>query len=298
MLYLTINYLLFHYLYKLDILPKDNGYNIPSLTICTQNNILYGKQNLLNYFDLNLEYKNKKLAQEKNMKILLDKLTSPYYNQDEFIYFKNYTIKKLSRYLKIDKIYYLNKFFVDYQDKILTQFNYIEIEFLVIKAEELFKCSINNNSIFKIETLIVDNNEFGICYKFIFKNNIVINDKNLITIEVNSKIFKDFLVTGDYEKTKIDFENLGRWWAYMPLMMKFLNEDFNIYSNIHFRFYYFVDNPNRLQYPNRENVRMTDRIAIRSKLQFKMTSFEYLSTPYMENCDNNSKRNYILLYKS
>ena len=197
----------------------------------------------------------------------------------------DYILKCLKYYYGI-KSEKLRNFLIKYEP-IFEHLSYDQLIAFTPLSDELFECSasfhyknqtIESNATiiencferFRISRDIYANNDFGICYKFYDKNyGINIENNDYMEIKIKYNIFRNF-------------------------MFFIINDEDNlldpiIYLENYFPLNYFVDdNTNRL--PNKDNAFQITELGFKSGLFVKTFSFELLSTPYMEFCQQNGMK--------
>ena len=292
---MTTDYLSFDYVYKLDLLDNDFGYDLPPISVCTESNVLFDKQKALNYFDRSEEYSrfesyitqmydqllkdiNNQIETIENMPrvmfkyLVKDDVFENEQNIDEIIE----TYKKLIEnkdFLILEKNIKLNQFFVSIEKTIIDEINFYEKSSLVFNANELFKCSTNkylrNDTIVSInecfETKTISPKNFGICYTFYssIKLNNLTND-NFFGIYINNTKLKKFTINS----VNINDNNF-----------------YNMYSANNFILYYLSGNPNDYQYHDKFRFVKSEKIGFNIELKLDYIMIKYLSSPYMEDCN-------------
>ena len=164
---MTVDYLGFEYRYNLIVEDNSKGFHWKPMSVCTESKVLFDKHKVNQYFDLSEIYTN-----YENL-----------INNDP-----NYKwISGFSRNLENEKMYRMARFFVPFVDRIFDETNFVELSSLTVNEKELFECSaklhFENQSIdsfameiencfdnFVINTTVIANNTFGICFE-IFETN-------------------------------------------------------------------------------------------------------------------------------
>ena len=283
---MTIDYLNFDYIYKMDVLDKDIEHDFPGINVCTESKTLFSRQKVMTYFDATQEYSLFKTSYakiemtineiEENLEILEN---LRHYEKRDFDYHGNESQLNNMKASISQRNYNLSQFFILYEKYIFAESNFDEINQLIVRANNCFQCSAhyyseNNtfaqiNGCFDVKETIVWNNDFGICYSlFNKKYKIVLNKKDFIEIKLNISKLEDFIIRA------INITD---------------NRFFNPYLDGHFILYYFLDNSDLNRYPNKEIIEKSYKINFNTELTFSKTTFQYLSTPYMENCNNHGE---------
>ena len=165
---LTSDYLSFDYDYKLEVMDNDVDYNLPPISVCTENNVFFDKQKVLNYFDIRKEYSvyvkvileeyeiiiksidNQIKISKNQLRISKEMLTKANFYDEKFNYLEYQTdviigtIEKLNTdkiIPTLEKNYNLSQYFVEFNRNIFDKLNFYEMMALLIRAEELFECS-------------------------------------------------------------------------------------------------------------------------------------------------------------
>ena len=212
---MTLNYLRFNYSYKLIVDDSKEGFDLPEISVCTENNILFAKTKVIQYFGVENEWQ-RNIIEVKKHYIRHQKTRSDYER------IKETCIKELKQSKwgignkhdnwKWRMNFCLNKFFKIYKRFIFNEMSFFEMNSLTINAKELFECSANiyfRNTIVDRNTTHLDNcfdrlrvgkrihsnKDFGICYTFFEDNSkIVIKENNHINITIRFETQKNFMI--------------------------------------------------------------------------------------------------------
>ena len=277
---LTSDYLLFDYVFKLEVLDTQTGYDFPGISVCTENNVLFDKNKVLGYFDLSEEY-----SQMKNN--LWIKYTEDFNTFKDRILNKGIQQKKY-HFLITEMNYKLSKLLIPYEKMIFVELYFYEMISLRVKAEELFDCSaklhIRNQSIFSkvteidscigIREKLYFNEEYGICYTLFTKTmstSFMMND--YIEIRIKSSTLRHFMING------INFQDI----YYKDIKY------FELYWQDNFLLYFMMNNLNFIQPVNKMNAFKTEDIGSKNILQLKRQGITFLSKPYMDQCNDEGK---------
>ena len=281
---MTLNYLRFIYSYKLVVDDSKEGFDLPEISVCTENNILFAKSKVIQYFDIENEWQRNRIKVKKHY-IRHQKIRSG------FDRIKETCIKELKNSkwgsgdnLKWRMNFCSNKYFKKYKKFLFNEMNFYEMNSLTINANDLFECSANiyfrNTTVeknsthlgncfdrFRVRKRIHSNKDFGICYTFFEDNSkVVIKDNNHINITIRFETQKDFMIVNR------SIVNIG--------IILELN------SLRHFIWYIIVRD--RDSY-NRETAIELRRVGFDARITLEMTSIALLSYPYMTYCVNNGK---------
>ena len=120
-LQMTTDYMRFDYLYKMDVLDNDLGYEFPGITICTESQILFDRLKILKYFNATKEYSDYVLYKSH----ILDKW-----------YYKHFLLKEWT----IKKNKDMNKFYIPFEKRISNELDLNEKFDLIVRANDLFSC--------------------------------------------------------------------------------------------------------------------------------------------------------------
>ena len=277
---MTFDYLRFEFSYKLIVDDNKEGFDLPEISVCTENNVLFAKTKVIQYFDVENIWQ-KKIIQMKN----LDEKSG----NDKV---KDNCVEEWGKHRGDDDItknvleyrmnFCSNKFFIKFKVFIFDEMSFYEMNSITVQANELFDCSaiihikhtfidpnvtyIDNCFIrFEVLKSIYFNEDFGICYKFFSINNqIYLEAKNSINITIKFETQKDFMIVD----RSIDFHSL---------LMNSLR---------YFVWYVMVSDRHS---SNRETAIELNKVGFDARISFEMTSIQLLSTPYMTFCLNNGK---------
>ena len=240
---MTIDFLKFRYNYNLNVIDIKNGFDFPSITLCTERNVFFTKEKVIKYFNLRINYNFhvEKFDDIFNLKFI--NCNNDTLNKRNYL--DKYLPKEIGcRMIIREKFYHHNKFFVRYEKMIFDEFSFDEMQSLTITANKLFICSANihflNQSFrsidncsdyFDIKEIIYSNNDFGICFTFFEKNySIFMKEKDNLKITVNYDQASDLMAKGVLLKS-FNIENHIR-----------LTRDYQIYDIDYFRLYLLVNN--------------------------------------------------------
>ena len=280
---MTFDYLNFNYSYKLIVDDNKKGFDLPMISVCTENNILFAKTKVIQYFGVNyfwemygmdvkilFEYRGK-----KSSKKLIQTCTREMQYFFEMLYFG-----EKSHNWRIN--YCLNKFFDPFKKFLFDETNFDEMNSLTINSDELFDCSTsihnkhntNDPNVtqidncfdrLKILTSININKDFGICYTFFDENNDN-NSKNYnqINITVKFMVQKDFMIVE------------------RPIRREYIVW----HSERYFLWYVRLEDHN---HRNRETAIELKKVGFEARISVEMTLIKLLSTPYMPFCVSNGE---------
>ena len=242
---MTIDFLKFSYNYDLNVIDIKNGFDFPSISLCTESNVFFSKEKVIKYFNLKTEFDFyvKNIYEIYNLKYII--CNNGTLNKRSFWDLSQYIPRKIEcRLFNREKFYHHNIFFQKYEKIIFDEFSFGQMQSLTITANELFKCSANihfvNQSFrsidncfdyFDIKQNIYANNDFGICFSFFEKNySILIKEKDNIKITLKYDKASDLIANGLILKS-FEIENHIR-----------LTRDYQIYDIDYFRLYLLVNN--------------------------------------------------------
>ena len=240
---MTIDFLKFSYNYELNVIDIKNGFDYPSISLCTESNVFFNKEKVIKNFNLKNEFDFyiKKIDEIYDLKFIFCNNDS--LNEESF--FESYMPRKHGcRMINREKFYYHSKFLQKYEKIIFDEFSFDQMQSLTITAKELFKCSANIHFInqsfrsidncfdyFNINQIIYANNDFGICFSFFAKNySIFIEDNDNIKITLNYDQERDLMANGIFLDS-YEVENYYR-----------LKNDYQIHDIDYFKFYLLVNN--------------------------------------------------------
>ena len=281
---MTFDYLRFEFSYKLIVDDNKEGFDLPEISVCTENNVLFDKNKVIQYFGVENEWQKKRIQmkylneQNENNKVEENCIKE---------WEKHVGDPDLTKNLLEYRINFCsNKFFIKLKIFIFYEMSFYEMNSITVNANELFDCSailhikhtfidLNVTNIdycfdrFPVLKSIYFNEHFGICYKFFSVNNhIFLKDKDHINITIKFEKQIDIMIVN----RSIDFRSL-----YMNSLRYFV-------------WYVMVSDRHS---SNRETAIELNKVGFDARISFEMTSIQLLSTPYMTFCLNNG--NYISL---
>ena len=174
---MTFDYMSFSYSYKLIVDDNKESFNLPDISVCTENKILFAKNKIKHYF--NIEYDVKMYGIE--VKNFVESET--YHERDTCTKDEDEFIDEFEgRKLKWRLNFRFNLYYRKYQRFVFNEMSFYEMNSLTFEANELFDCSANipieQNPIdlnvtqldncfdrFRVTKSIYANKELGICYR-------------------------------------------------------------------------------------------------------------------------------------
>ena len=290
----TSDYLSYPFEYKLIVLDNKYGFDFPSISICTENNILFDKRKIIEYFELNTKWKEFE-------KILFEEFQQTVNECDETIE-KNreiswYAFNYLSKcYLNINRSeLFINKI----KNLIDFNLNFDETNSLTMNTNELFDCSANihfrNESFdsnqhkiyncFKYSEVlksIYANNDFGICFEFFAKNySIYLKDNDYIDINIKYLGYHNLFVNAFQEINNRFIDTISKDQNYF-----LIRERLDLFFDTYFPLFFFVDPKTRFIPHNRDIAFKSTRNSMNADLKLTKSSVELLGKPYMNECIN------------
>ena len=282
---MTFDYLRFNYSYKLIVDDNKEGFDLPEISVCTENNILFAKTKVIQNFKIDKEWQTYRLE----VKQFYEKIGSGEIEEKCINELENYYLEdnQLAESLKWRIKFCSDKFFILYKRIIFDKMSFYEMNSMTVNTNELFDCSTNigfkhqfidpnvtyiDNCFDRFSTLksIYVNKDFGVCYTFFSDNNkIILKDNDQINIKIKFETQKDFMIVD----RSIDY--------------------MNIYMNSLRYFVWYVMVSDRHS-SNRETAIELNKVGFDARISFEMTSIELLSTPYMDYCVING--NYLKLF--
>ena len=277
---MTFDYLRFEFSYKLIVDDNKEGFDLPEISVCTENNVLFAKTKVIQYFGVENEWQKKRI-QMKNLNKESEKVKVKDTCFEEWGKYKEEI--EINEYnMEWRKNFCTNKFFMQYKSFIFDEMSFYEMNSITVKAKDLFDCSaiihikhtfIDQNITyidncferFQVLRSIYVNEDFGFCYKFFNANDqLYLKDNDHINITINFETQKDFMIVN----RSIDFDSL-----YMNSLRYFV-------------WYVMVSDRHS---SNRETAIELNKVGFDARISFEMTSIQLLSTPYMTFCVNNGK---------
>ena len=277
---MTFDYLRFEFSYKLIVDDNKEGFDLPEISVCTENNVLFAMNKVIQYFGVENEWRIKRTQIKK-----LDETSkSEKVNETCFEEWKEANwLRDLRRnHSEWRMNFCTKKFFIQYKSFIFDEMSFYEMNSITVNANELFDCS----AIIHIKHRVIDpnvtyinncfdripvsksihfNKEFGICYKFFSVNHrIILKDNDHINITIKFETQKDFMI--------VDRSI----------------ENYNLYMHSLRYFIWYVMVSDRHS-SNRETAIELNKVGFDARISFEMTSIQLLSTPYMTYCVNNGK---------
>ena len=277
---MTFDYLRFEFSYKLIVDDNKEGFDLPEISVCTENNILFAKTKVIQYFGVENEWR-KKIIEVKNEQVnntCIKEWLKGKYDRVAFRESIEWAINFCS-----------NKFFIQYKGFIFDEMSFYEMNSITVNANELFDCS----AIIHIKHTFIDPNityidncfdrfpvlksihfkdDFGICYKFFQTNHgIILKDNDHMNITIKFETQNDFMIVDRPLDETISFINSLRYFVWYVMV-----------SDRHSS--------------NRETAIELNKVGFDARISFEMTSIELLSTPYMTFCLNNGNYNINTLF--
>ena len=296
----TSDYLSYPFEYKLIVLDSKYGFDFPSISVCTENNVLFDKRKIIEHFGLHTQWKEyeKILFEEFTQIINACNETFEDYrrNPNEFLKAHNY-----------DFICYINinssKLFVNKIENLINiNLHFDEMLSLTINTNELFDCSANihfRNESFDSNANKIDNcfdyfdalksiyanKDFGICFEFFAKNySFYLKDNDYIDIIVKYSAQNNLFINAfqDMNYRFLDIMSKGRY--YNPIKY-----ELHLYFDKYFGLYLFVDPKTRHISHNRDIAFKSTQKSLNAELKLTKSSVKLLGKPYMNECVNYGK---------
>ena len=284
---MTFDYLRFEFSYKLIVDDNREGFDLPEISVCTENNVLFAKNKVIQYFDVGNEWQKKRIKMRNLIKRSEnDEVKEPC--ADEWS--KHNTWSKVKEFnLEWKMNFCSNKFFIKYKNFIFDEMNFYEMISITFNANELFDCSaiihIKHTFIdpnvtyidycfhrFEVLKSIYVNEDFGICYNFFSVNHgIYLKGNDHINIAIKFETQKDFMIVDRSIDRDILYMNSFRYFIWYVMV-----------SDRHSS--------------NRETAIELNKVGFDARISFEMTSIQLLSTPYMTYCVSNGKYFIALFY--
>ena len=273
---MTFDYLRFEFSYKLIVDGNKEGFDLPEISVCTENNVLFAKNKVVQYFSIENEWEKKRIKMKN-----LDEINKKDKVDERCIEeWRRYDVFSASSVWKTN--FCSNKFFIKYKSFIFDEMSFYEMNSITVNANELFDCS----AIIHIKHTFIDpnvtyidncfdrlpilksiyfNEDFGICFKFFSVNNqIYLKENDHINLTIKFEAQKDFMIVD---------KSLHYFQLYMHSLRYFI-------------WYVMVSDRHS---SNRETAIELNKVGFDARISFEMTSIELLSTPYMTFCVNNGK---------
>ena len=275
---ILFTYLSFDYNIKLMFASNSFVTELPQISVCTENDVLYDKNKVIEVFKLREEYKEHVRYVDQNNQVHF------YFDyHTKTLPFNYFSSKSKNQILK--KKYKLNEFFGKYQQIIENELNYEERKEFVVKANQLFECSAkvhfrydsqqktidNCFNEFQVLESISNNKDYGICYTFYAYNKIILKDKDNLKLKIKYEIQKDFII--------------------FSFLNKYTDEMEIIYSDLYFNTYFMTFDDKSTGFREKQMATKVERVGLKADLIIRQTSMQSLSTPYMTYCENDGKYN-------
>ena len=312
----TFDYFQYPFEYKLIVSDNKYGFDLPSISVCTETNVLfvknkvienfyihYQRKQLLNSVSNEFEYNFKHCTEEYELYLKMNEDSS--FNKsknftidfENLISIENFNDRKLGFkgfcYQYYEQLNYkLNEMFKIFEQKILSEMSYQEMNSLTISSNELFSCSAkihfryesskieeiaNCFDRFEVLQSIYANKEFGICFTFFAKNySIFLKDNDFIEFVVKYKSQMNLINNGYYDVTN----QLNYILNKRNIDNNYLNLDLLDYSVL----YFGVKSKTNFDILSKEDVIRSVKTSLNSELRFRKTFVGLLSEPYMKKC--------------
>ena len=288
---LSYDYFTYPYQFKIIVGDNKDGFDVPQITVCTKQGIIFNKQRIIEYFDLKLvydEYVNKcKMKQQNNI--------------DNCIKNKKDKHEYCSNFLRRFQYYYeLDEFFREYENIITCFLQYNERIILIMNAEEMFnwKAKIHkrgdDNQIYDESYLdsldiienIINENGLGVCFTFFSRN---------YSILLKQNDFIEFNIKYESQSNLLNLINMTQIEDYFTFNKLRLDPNAP-YPNLTiesvldaFTLNYIVKSYNGYYDDKYHIISTIKRSGFKANLKFQTTSVFLLSTPYMDNCNEHGK---------
>ena len=141
---MTFDYLSFNYSYKLIVDENKEGFDLPEISVCTENKILFTKIKVIQYFDIENEWQRNIIKVKKHyvrhQNVESEKIKDTCIEE---LKKRSWKIGNKLDNWKWRMNFCLNKFFKNYKRFIFNEISFYEMNSLTINSNDLFKCSAN-----------------------------------------------------------------------------------------------------------------------------------------------------------
>ena len=307
----TLNYLKFPFEYKLIVSDNKYGFDFPSISVCTENNVLFDKRKIIEHFGLQIEWNEFKNILFEEFKQSIDECnqTIQNYSHKRYSEFNESDLNKEYEinYIKEDTVLYplkcflkrnLSEFYLtQIKNRIYNELEFYEMNSLTINVNELFDCSGNihfrnesfDSNAHKIDNCfqyfdalksIYANRDFGICFEFFAKNySIYLKDNDFIELKAKYSSQYSLFVNAIQEMNNRLLKFILNDSYYLSLKYSL-----KLFLDIYFGLYLIVDPKTRLMSHNKEFAFKSTRNSLNAELKMIKSSAELLSQPYMDEC--------------
>ena len=313
----TLNYLGFPFEYKLVVSVNKYGFDFPSISVCTENNVLFDKRKIIEHFGLQIEWNTFENNLFREFKQSIDECNQTIqnysrkryseYNDSLSTFTEEYELEMIREEIKQEtienplkcflKLNESNFYFTEINNRINIELSFYEMNSLTINVNELFDCSAKvhfrnesfdsnahefNNCFQYFDALksIYSNKDFGICFEFFAKNySIYLKDDDYIELKAKYSSQYSLLVNAIQEMNYrlLNFILNDSYYLSLKYSLK-------LFLDIYFGLYFFVDPKTRLIPYNREIAFKSTRNSLNAELMITKSSVELLGQPYMNKC--------------
>ena len=322
----TSDYLSFPFEYKLIVSVNKYGFDFPSISVCTENNVLFDKRKIIEHFGIQKQWKefDNKLFEEFKQTIDECNQTIQSYSQKRFVELNESEFYEIIEpdYIKVEinqeTIQYplecftnidTSKLFLNkINERIYNELDFYEMNSLTINVNQLFECSakvhfrnesfdsnahefINCFQYFEALKSIYANKDFGICFEFFAKNySIYLKDDDYVELIVKYSGQSNTFVNALQEMN-------NRFITSIASDSHFINlrNSLKLFFNVYYGLYFIVDPKTRLFPHNKENAFKSTRNSLNAELMITKSSVELMSQPYMDKCIKYGKFDSFLL---
>jgi hypothetical protein len=269
----SIDYFEYPYIYKLKVIHNINGFDLPDISLCTDNKVLFHRSKLYQVFDPGHDLGEFVKNNSVDAVITEDDLDNCQDNED------------ICNVMIEPNDYRLEPFFDSIQYNITKDLSFNQKKNLMIRANQLFNCSAkvhfryqssdsneekieNCSQSFQVLESIYGNKDFGICFKLSF------NSKGV------------YLKDDDYIEFVLSFGDKPEF--IKSLYLIFSTSFFSYYDRTYDLFLLVHQKTNALNRDKFNSIRIS-RQGLDGELKMTKTSVNLLSKPHMQQCRDRGK---------
>ena len=171
----TLDFFEYPYVFKLNINNNINGFDLPPISFCTETNVLFDKNKIIEKYNESQEFQEFRAKDQKRAEELrtnqMNRIRSIFENEKDFLDRFSVTFDSSNHYSKSN---------FDKNNKFVDELSFEEKRNLMIRANHMINCSAKLHSRydsneykigkcfkdFKVIESIYGNQDFGICYTF------------------------------------------------------------------------------------------------------------------------------------
>ena len=269
----TLDYFSYPYIFELNVNNNINGSDLPPISFCTETNVLFDKNKFISFFNSSQEFRDFRAKEVENYEM---KRTREFknlgYGDDPNKWIVNYFW-----YLYLPQYPYPKETF-DKKIEFFGNLSFDRMKDLMIRANDVIDCSAKLHSRYDSKEITIENcvqdfnvlesiygnKDFGICYTFFHSNDkFYLKDDDYIEFRFKYSKGPDFLRNSFFEFNSFRHK-------------RYIDDNVVIYAIVNQNTKYFE--------AIKENAIKLSRQGLEGELKFTTTKVNYITTPYMNEC--------------